>query len=119
MDIDITTRSIFDQLGRDRAEAETLKIRARLMDRLIAYIEENTLTQTRAGELMGVSQPRISDLVQGKISRFSVDMLLSMAFRAGLDVSIEITGTTRGKPAAAGGKRTGTSRRTSARSASS
>jgi predicted XRE-type DNA-binding protein len=119
MNIDITTENIFEQLGGDRAEAESLKIRARLMDWLIAYIEENALTQTRAGELMGVLQPRISDLVQGKISRFSVDMLLSMTFRVGLDVSIEITGRVRRKPAATGGKRTGRSRRTNARPTSS
>ena len=73
-----TTGSIFDDLGFDEPEAENLKIRAALMRSIERYINQNKLTQAQASKLMKVSQPRISDLVRGKIDLFTIDMLVNM-----------------------------------------
>ena len=54
------------------------------------YIENNGLTQAQAAELFGVSQPRVSNLVRGKIGLFSIDMLISMATAAGMKVSVDV-----------------------------
>ena len=64
--------NVFRDLGFSRHEAEHLKIRSELMIRLARFIEAGRLTQAQAARLLGVTQPRISDLVRGKIDRFSV-----------------------------------------------
>jgi predicted XRE-type DNA-binding protein len=53
-------------------------------------IEERGLTQARAAALLGVSQPRVSDLVRGKIDLFSIDMLVEMLARAGVRVDLVV-----------------------------
>lgn len=85
-----TTGSIFDDLGFDEAEAENLKIRAALMRNIEQYIKENNLTQSQAAELMGVTQPRISNLIKGKINKFTIDMLVNMLARAHVSVALVI-----------------------------
>ena len=59
--------NVFVDCGFPPAEAENLRIRAKMMMALTRYIEERKITQSRAAKVMGVSQPRISDLVRGKI----------------------------------------------------
>jgi predicted XRE-type DNA-binding protein len=71
-------------------EAENMKLRAKLMRAIIALIERQELSQAAAAKLMGVTQPRISDLVRGKIDLFSIDMLINMASAAGLQVDLKI-----------------------------
>ena len=75
--------NVFDALEDDPAIAENLKIRAQLMNALTQYIEKQGLTQVEAADLFEVNQPRISDLVRGKIDRFTIDMLVNMLARAG------------------------------------
>ena len=58
------------------------------MIRLSKVIEARGLTQAQAAELFGVTQPRISDLVRGKIDRFSIDTLIAMLGHAGVRVQI-------------------------------
>ena len=65
-----------------------MKIRAKLMDRLIDYIEEHELTQQEAAERFGVRQPRVSYLLNGKISKFTIDALINMCSHAGLEVDV-------------------------------
>jgi len=77
-------QNVFDALEADPAVAENLKIRAQLMNALTRYIEKQKLTQAEAAELFEVNQPRISDLVRGKIERFTIDMLVNMLARAGI-----------------------------------
>ena len=72
------------------AEAENMKLRAKLMRAIINHIEKQELSQAAAAKLMGVTQPRISDLVRGKIDLFSMDMLINMASAAGLHVDLRI-----------------------------
>lgn len=72
------------------AAADNMKLRAKLMRAIINHIEKNALSQAQAAKLMGVTQPRISDLVRGKIDLFSIDMLINMAAAAGLHVNLKI-----------------------------
>ena len=80
--------NVFRDLGFSHEEAENLKIRTDLMIRLSQLIETRGLTQAQAAILLGVTQPRISDLVRGKIDRFSIDTLVAMLGQAGVRVQI-------------------------------
>jgi predicted XRE-type DNA-binding protein len=86
-----STGNVFKDLGFGDDEAENLKIRADLMIELTRLIEAQELTQTAAAELLGVTQPRVSDLIRGKIDRFSVDTLIEMLGHAGACVSFVVT----------------------------
>ncbi len=78
--------NVFRDLGFEPEEAENLKVRADLMIELSKLIKARKLTQAKAAKLFGVTQPRVSDLVRGKIHRFSVDSLIEMLGRAGVRV---------------------------------
>jgi predicted XRE-type DNA-binding protein len=80
--------NVFSQLDFAHGEAENLRIRADLMSALIEFIRRNRLTQTRAAKLLGVTQPRISDLMRGQIQLFSIDNLVTLLAAAGLRVDI-------------------------------
>ncbi len=82
--------NVFRDLGFPAEEAANLRIRAELMARLRKLIEARRLTQAEAAELLGVSQPRISDLFRGKIDLFSIDTLVTMLGRTGAHVSLVI-----------------------------
>lgn len=85
-----TTGNVFADLGFTPEESENLKVRADLMMALTKLIEVHGLTQVAAARAFGVSQPRISDLVRGKIDKFSVDTLISMLGAAGAHVSVSV-----------------------------
>ena len=82
--------SVWDAIERDLAAAENLKLRSRLMMALTNQIERGGLSQVQAAKLFNVTQPRVSDLVRGKIELFSIDMLVNMASAAGLHVDMKI-----------------------------
>lgn len=84
--------NIFRDLGFSPDEAEHLKIRSTLMIQIRKLLETRRLTQAAAAELFGVSQPRISDLVRGKIDLFSIDTLVDMLANAGVRVSLVLQG---------------------------
>jgi len=83
--------NVFADLGFDPDEAEHLRIRSALMGTLREVVEKRKLTQAEAAALMEVSQPRISDLVRGKIGLFSIDTLVEMLARAGVRVEVRTT----------------------------
>jgi predicted XRE-type DNA-binding protein len=85
------SENVFLDCGFPPAEAENLRIRAKMMMALTGYIQERKVTQSRAARIMGVSQPRISDLVRGKIGRFTIDTLVNMVTAAGLKADVDIT----------------------------
>jgi predicted XRE-type DNA-binding protein len=88
MAIKITKGSdnIFRDLGFSPREAEHLRVRAELMLALERLIARRRLTQARAAKLLGVSQPRVNDVVRGRLHRFSIDALVDMLARAGVRV---------------------------------
>jgi len=81
---------VFSDLGFNAAEAENLRIRSAMMRALVAFIRKNELTQARAAKAFGISQPRISDLIRGKIHLFSIDNLVILLAAAGLRVDLKI-----------------------------
>jgi len=87
-----STGNVFRDLGFSEDEAEHLKVRSSLMVQIRKVLESRRLTQARAAELFGVTQPRISDLVRGKINLFSIDTLIDMLAHAGLRVSFKLQG---------------------------
>lgn len=80
--------NVFLDIGFPPHEAQNLRVRADLMIELIRIARSRKLTQTDASKLFGVSQPRVSDLLTGKIDRFSIDALVEMLSRAGRRVEI-------------------------------
>jgi predicted XRE-type DNA-binding protein len=80
--------NVFQDLGFSRAEAEHLRVRADLMIKIEKVLRARRLNQAEAAELMGVSQPRVSDLLRGKIDLFSSDALIDMLARLGLRVRL-------------------------------
>jgi len=82
--------SVWDAITDAPAEAENMKLRSSLMTALRAHIEQEGLSQSQAARVFGVTQPRISDLVRGKIDLFSLDTLVNMLAAAGLHVEVQV-----------------------------
>lgn len=83
--------NVFKDLGFPIEEAEHLRIRSTLMIHLQKVIQGRGLKQAEAAKLFGVTQPRVSDLMKGKIDLFSIDTLIDMLARAGVRVKIGVT----------------------------
>lgn len=82
--------SVWDAIEDTPAEAENMKLRSALMMSLEQHIRAEGWTQAEAGRRLGVTQPRISDLLRGKVSLFGLDTLVNMAVAAGLHVELRI-----------------------------
>lgn len=85
--------NIWDAIEDSAEQAENMRLRASLMMALERYVTRNGMSQEQAAKLLGVSQPRISNLMRGKISLFSLDMLVNMVAAAGLHVEMKISET--------------------------
>jgi predicted XRE-type DNA-binding protein len=82
--------SVWDAIEATPAQAENMKLRSSLMLALKRHIEREELSQTEAARVFGVTQPRISDLMRGKIELFGLDMLVNMLSVAGLRVTLQV-----------------------------
>ena len=82
--------NVFRDLGFPPEEAEYLKIRSTLMIHLRKTIEAKGMKQAEAAKLLGVTQPRVSDLYKGKIHLFSIDSLVDMLAHAGVPVKLVV-----------------------------
>jgi predicted XRE-type DNA-binding protein len=85
-----TFASVWDALEDTEAEAANMRARAELMIALRTRIEGWKLRQTEAARRMGLTQPRLNDLMRGRIDKFSLDALVNLAGRAGLAVRLKI-----------------------------
>lgn len=85
-----TYASVWDAIEPNPVEAENLKLRSSLILALTRHMKNRGLTQTQAAGVYGVTQPRISNLIHGKIDLSSLDLLVKMAAAAGLRVTIRI-----------------------------
>lgn len=83
--------NVFLDLGFPPEEAEHLKVRSDLMIHLCKVIKNRGLKQSEAAKILGVTQPRISDLFQGRIHLFSIDTLIDMLAHAGIQVKLVVT----------------------------
>jgi predicted XRE-type DNA-binding protein len=81
--------NVFLDLGLPPDEAAILQIRADLMAELRKFIQSKRLSPTKAAQLLAISKSRLSDLLNGKWERFSLEMLVALATRAGMHVHIE------------------------------
>jgi len=81
--------NVFIDLGYSPDEAAILQMRADLMADLRKFIKAKRLTQAKAAEILGVSQSRVSDLIRGKWERFSLEMLITLATKAGMRVTLK------------------------------
>lgn len=85
-----TFASVWDALEETPEVAGQMKARAALIDAIRRQIERRHWTQAQAAKRLGVTQPRISNLMRGRIDLFSLDSLLAMAHAAGLIVEMKI-----------------------------
>lgn len=82
--------SVWDAIEDTPEEAENMKVRSQLMMQLKSYIVKSGLTQGDSAKLFGITQPRVSDLMRGKINLFGIDALVNMAAKAGLRVELQL-----------------------------
>ena len=82
--------SVWDAIADTPEQAANLRARAELMQKIAAIVKENGWTQVEAADRCGVTQPRINDLLRGRVSRFSLDALVNIATVIGRRVHIEI-----------------------------
>jgi hypothetical protein len=82
--------SVWDALEETPEDAANMRLRSELMIALAAIIETWGLTQAQASRRLGITQPRLNDLLRGRISRFSLDALIGLAERAGQSVRLEL-----------------------------
>lgn len=90
MEITPSTGNVFRDLGFRREEAEHLLVRADLMIQVKKLIASRRLKQRAAAKLLGVTQPRVSDLLRGRIDLFSTDALIDMLARLGAQVRLTV-----------------------------
>jgi len=85
-----TSNCVFEQLGFPKREAANLRLRSAMMDAVIAEVEKRGLAQAEAARLMGITQPRVSDLMRGKLHLFSMDMLVTLLAGLGMRVEFKV-----------------------------
>jgi predicted XRE-type DNA-binding protein len=85
-----STGNVFRDLGFSLEEAEHLRIRADLMAAVQQAIARRNLRQAQAAKLLGVTQPRVSDLTRGRLDLFSSDTLIDMLARLGIGVTLKL-----------------------------
>lgn len=82
--------SVWDALEDTPEQAANMRLRSELMMALQACIAEWNLSQIDAAVKLNVTQPRLSDLLRGRIDKFSLDALIELASRAGIQVRLEL-----------------------------
>jgi predicted XRE-type DNA-binding protein len=83
--------NVFRDLGFSREEAEHLLIRSDLMIAVQKALERRAVKQAEAANILGVTQPRVSDLLRGRIDLFSTDALIDMLARLGIRVRVVLS----------------------------
>ena len=82
--------SVWDAISDTPEEAANLRLRSELMDKITVLIQDNGWTQLEAAKRCSVTQPRINELLRGRISRFSLDALVNIASALGQRVHVEL-----------------------------
>ena len=82
--------SVWDDIADTPEEAENLKVRAALIRAIRGRVTEIGWSQAAAAQNLGLTQPRMSDLFRGKISKFSLDALVDVASKLGIHVRVEV-----------------------------
>ena len=82
--------NVFRDIGFGEVEAENLKLRSDLMIRIEKYVKQSGMTQAAAARELGITQPRLNQLLKGKIQLFSLDALVNMLAQAGMRVNMTV-----------------------------
>ena len=82
--------NVWDALEGDPILRDNLKVRSRLLTEICRAIENSGETQTKIAQRLNITQPRVSALIKGKITKFSVDNLMAIAYKLGLTIKIEV-----------------------------
>jgi predicted XRE-type DNA-binding protein len=90
IEISETYASVWDAIADTPEQAANLKARAALMRQIEAIVREGGWTQAEAARRCGVTQPRMNDLLRGRVSRFSLDALVNIATAIGREVYVEL-----------------------------
>lgn len=85
-----TYASVWDAIADTKEQAANLRARAELMRKIADIVKKRRWTQAEAAKRCGVTQPRMNDLLQGRVSRFSLDALVNIATSLGRRVRVEI-----------------------------
>jgi predicted XRE-type DNA-binding protein len=85
-----TFASVWDAIADTPQKSANLRVRSELMNKIASIVERKDWTQSEAADQCGVTQPRINDLLRGRISRFSLDALVNIAFVLGQRVHLEL-----------------------------
>jgi len=85
-----TFKSVWDALEDTNQAATSMKIRSEMMIALRGHIEKWNVTQAVAAKRLGITQPRLNDLMSGRVDRFSLNALFDLAGRAGLQVQVKL-----------------------------
>lgn len=85
-----TFENVFDALADTPAEAANLKARAEILLALSQRVRSWNISQEAAATRLGITRPRVNDLLQGKLGKFSLDALVNLATAAGLRLEIRI-----------------------------
>ena len=83
--------SVWDAIEDSAAEAASMKLRAELAIKIVETARERKLTQAKIAALAGVTQPRVSDLMRGRLDLFSLDALVDIADRLGLRTRVIVS----------------------------
>ena len=82
--------NVFRDIGFSPEKAQNLRLRSELMTRVEQFVKRSDVTQTEAALALGITQPRLNDLLRGKIDKFSLDALVNMLGRAGMRVELRV-----------------------------
>ena len=80
---EITTGTAYEALGFSRSEAAVLAMRVLIAVEIERFVKRRRMTQTAAADFFGVSQPRISNVLNGKLEGFTIDLLVKMVSKTG------------------------------------
>lgn len=92
MNTENTFASVWDAIAATPEQAANMRTRSELMQQIAAIVSEKKWTQVEAAKQCGVTQPRMNDLLRGRVSRFSFDVLVNIATAIGRRVHVELKG---------------------------
>ncbi len=93
----LTRGSVLDDLGFSPSEALEIKVKAEIYRDLLQYIKEREFAQQELGTLLGIHQPDVSNLLNGRVSKFSVSKLIKFAGKLNLGAQVKLTKPKAGK----------------------
>lgn len=85
--------NVWDAISDSPAEAENMKMRSVFMMAIKQFADSQEGTQADKAERLGLTQPRLNDLLKGRIGKFSLDSLVNIAAKAGLAISVDVKAT--------------------------